>query len=383
MNEESAETSGLVPLRPVGSDDTKVCLLELNAEDASLVEHDGSLFMLIPREDAARYIRFSWDLLRGRIVSLALFEGMPPRRFRCRTREFTKLLTWLPQKPLTEIKKNIRLTGVAIALIGVLFVLVYWTFHWLWGAGFIAVGIMNILLPLRAMYLLNAAWMMAVGVIQLFLRAPIGLDPVESLDGPLPLSTIAGSALLCWATHQVSMNSPNQLIRMALAQRDRDATPTLRKSALVRTVARCNLLTAIALGCYAAGLVVTFVFLRTPSPDSASWELGGVLADLLVFVMLAVLTLATYIVLSLRTRPAYLEAKISAQLLIVVWVLFAWGLGFNLSPSDPLSIFSGTLTRGVFVLERPYVWAPLVVLVVAFNAWLKRAIDRELEDNRH
>lgn len=370
MSTETTEEIVPIDLQHLPAVEGESWSLKLEADSLTLCGPGDALALILIRSEAARHIRFARDLAHGRTLSFIVVEGLKAHKFRCGTELMDSLLSWLPQKPLAEIKKKARLTGVLIALAGIFLIVSGAAVHPVWGGGLLVLGIAGAALPRRGFYAVNGALMVLIGLIQLFFRQ----DPGAATTADQTLPTIAGIVLLCWSMQQFSQCSPNHLLRIARAERDKkDALVSRVPSRLVKRVGRCNLLSAIAFACYSAGLLIT-------SARGAGFT--SITPDLTVFVVLTLLTLASAITLGLRKGPAYLEAKISAQALIAAWVLFFWGVGFNFHPAEPLSVFSGALSQGLFLLERPYVWVPLVVLILGFNQWFSGAIERELEQNR-
>ena len=129
------------------------------------------------------------------------------------------------------------------------------------------------------------------------------------------------------------------------------------------------------------------------------------LPDLAIFGVLTILLIAIATLISRRKRPAYVEAKVAAQLMISVLVLGFWSVFLNFDPQNPMSFFGHVFALGLLVFEhpyawgslsffdgllskelaiyaRPYVWISLVLCVLLFNHWFTRKVDNELEEQR-
>lgn len=353
--------------------------VSLDEDSLTLVQPDNEKALIVSRSEAARYIRFARDLLHGLTIRFIIVEGLKSHAFRCTRAQSNELLRWLPQRPEKDVRKNVRLTALAIGLTGILMLLLTQAFIWFWGAILLLLMLPGMATGRREIYLANAAVLGTLGLIQLVLRPYLGVDPYESREIAQQLATVAGVVLVCWSMHQFGMWSPNQLLRYARSQRDeQEQQKFVVESPLVRTVGRCNLLTVIGLAFYTGGLAFSHFNNEASSPGSFS-----ALPDLMVLGILIVLMSGSAALLLYGKKAAYLEAKISAQTLIVVWVVLFWAVGANFTVSDPMSMFTGVFTDGMFLIDRPYVWAPLIALILSFNVWYSRALDRELEDNRY
>lgn len=367
------DESLLVHLRPVKGD-PEPWMVKLESDHLVLLGPDESLALVLNREEAARYLRIGFELLHGRTVTFTAGVGLKAYRFYCGRPQLHEFLAWLPQKPLREIEKNVRLSGGAMVVAAIALLILGANVSPAWALVLFAVGVLGIYRPHRAMYAFNSGVLATIAFIQLLLRPFVGVDVHADAAGPW-MATIVGTVFLGWAIQQIAMLSPNQLLRIARTARDRVAEHGEDSpSVLVRWVGRCCLMTSLALGCYGVGLAVTLF---------RGWvDADGALTDLSVMGVVAALTAFAGSVLLWRTRPAYGEAKVTGQMLIVVWGLFLWGLAFQADITEPLSFFAGVLSQGVYLLERPYVWAPLIATVAGFNVWFSRAVDRELEEQR-
>lgn len=81
-------------LRPLLGGDTYT--VELHDAMLQLHAGDGHTVLILPREEAARYLHFEWDLRRGRVVVFRLLGGLRAMRFLCPIAAANAVTAWLP-----------------------------------------------------------------------------------------------------------------------------------------------------------------------------------------------------------------------------------------------------------------------------------------------
>jgi len=335
----------------------------------TLMDPANEPVLKLPREETSRYVRFAYDLLRGHTESFVIIEGLKSYTFRCPKHHLLKLLTWMPHKTSVQVAREVRFSGIGVALFGVLHLALPQSLFWGWGVCLLAAGVLGAARPRLAMYLLNGLIMLAAG-----LWALVPWTPTET---DLP-SVIAGSVLVLWAVQQFSMLSPNQQLRAARAVRDQRAAFLPERSRVVDRIRHWNLGAAAVCGAYALAVLAS-----VPFRSGEGWgRLLPVLPDLAVFGVLAVVALAAAFGFLARKPPPYFEAKMSAQLLIAAALVCLWGILFALDFSAPLSVFGGIFGSDLGLFAKPYVWLSLMAAVLAFNRWYLRSVDRELEELR-
>lgn len=357
-------------LRPIHGSRNEQWQVHLEEDLLSLHAPDGRIVMMLPREESALHIRFDWDLLRGRMVSFEVVEGLKAYRFRCGLRDLRALLGWLPRKSREELEKEVRFYGVAVVLIGVFQLLFPAYYFWGWGLGCVGVGLAGVCFPRRWIFAVNALGMLFVGAGLLFEPHPRALLNDAYIDFARVMPTGLGSLLLIWSIQQFSLLGAGHRLRMA---RRKSTAPEMadedRPSAVVRKVMWFVGILAVLLVGQVIGLVL-------------QWYLGAVkpmFRDWVLCVTLASVAVGAVAVLRLRLHAAYLEARIAGQFTVVLGVLYLAGV-MNVPIEGSLPFPPEILWIGLFALGQPYVWAPLVLLVVLFNRWFVRAVAEELEE---
>ena len=366
--EGDAPTQAVLELAPLSGGGTWT--VRLGPDLMTLSDAAGDTVLTLHQTEAARYMRFANDIFRGRTVSFVVVMGFEKHRFRCTKEQLVRLLAWLPRKGPEEAAREIRYSGIGVALFGVLHLLV--PQHLFWGCGLVlfAAGAVGIAAPRRQIYVLNGVLMTVVGLWDLYPRRPA--------ENHL-LSVVVGSILILWGIQQLSMLEANQHLRAAREIRDRSVAFRPGKSGLTHWAGLANVLAAVVFGLYAIAVLASVPFRMTSGAMSG---FAPVLPDLGVFSVLAVLTGLSAVMLLLRQKATYLEAKVSAQLLVAATVLTLWGIVFSFHASDPFSFFGRIFAADLYSFTRPYVWMSLILCVVGFNRWFARVMDRELETLR-
>jgi hypothetical protein len=374
---KTRKTAYYLHLRPLESRDRReLWEVRLEPDVLTLLSPEDDSVLQLHREEAARYVRFAYDVLRERTISFVIIDGLKSYSFRCGKEEVMKLLSWLPQKEPEKMAKEVTVSALAVCLFGVLHLVLQQPAFTVCGVLLLAGGIMGVARPRRVMYALNGALMILVGLWDLFPHIPVGIDPRAIPPEQHLLSVIAGSVLILWGIQQLAMLEPNQQLRTARALRDEHVSFLPGRSDLVRLIGRWHL---IAAGMFAVHAAIVFVTTHFLIAESAG---GALCPDFLVSGALAVVALGAGCAYVFRERPAYFEAKVSAQFLIAAMILLGWGLVLNFSLTAPLSMFSGVLSGDMAAFARAYVWASMLPAVLCFNRWFTASVDQELEEQR-
>lgn len=368
-NARAERQPSTLSLRPAHGRAQRLWSLQLDESILSLLDAGGRIVMMLPREEAARHMRFDWDLLHGRTVSFWVVEGLKSHQFRCSGRELRQLLAWLPQKDSQVLESEVRYYGVAMVLIGVAFLLFPRFYPWTWGLAFVSLGLLAVCLPKRPMFALNAMLMIAGGLALLFWRAPTVSTQNEMLQWNLFMRTAMGSLLLLWSIQQSALLGPNHRLRTARRSKTAVHDEDWRPSRTIRKVSWMVGGLALVLWGQVAGLFVQQYF-GSSAPEWRDWALS---------LILAALSLSALAVLRFRTHAAYLEARIAGQMTVVLTIIYLAGvLIANTEGGLPFPV--DILWLGFFALGSLYHWIAIIVAVLLFNWWFSRAVDREMEE---
>lgn len=330
------------------------CALELGPEMLTLFGEDGRTILMLPREEAARYLRFQWDLRRGRVIEFRLLGGLRAMRFTCPASVTAGLTEWLPpgaSRAFSPPTLLLLFCGIAGLL---------WAPLRLPGAVIFTLAALN-MMPIRQnLALLNAITCGACALAALF-GPTLGW-----LSGPPAAAFLYGALLALTAVEQLGFIGPNRNIFEARLAAQR-TTPGRHDSTLVRAVA------------YAAGaaglaflLVAALLFALT-----RGGELLRGADDWLVFLAAGLVLLLPAPLLLLRARAPYGQALIVAQFLIAILVVYAWGLGAALLAGGTIDYTRGVFAAAIANSPQPYFALPLLLLEIAFRTWFTRAAERE------
>ncbi|MBP8129755.1 MAG: hypothetical protein KA184_09245 [Candidatus Hydrogenedentes bacterium] len=367
--ETEAPLAALV-LHPVHGDEKDAFTVSLEQDVMSLISPDERLVLMLPREEAARHIRFNYDVFHGRTVSFVIVEGLKAHTFKCPLLELEQLLNWLPQKPREEQEREVRRYGVAIVLLGAGLLLFPQYFFWVWGLALVFLGLADIWWSRDMFYGVNAAAMFVASLVLLFAPVPLGLRSGADLETARLLATGLGSLLIIWSVQQASLLGPIHRLRLARAHRDarnaRERAPSSAVKAIAWTVGALGVFFLAHLGWL--GMQA-----RAGAGEGLieDWILHGVVSGTLLLLAGS---------MWVRGFRSYVEAKLAAQFALMLAVFYAAGAGTMLWSAEALG--PQVLRMGFLAWSQVYVWAPLVVLVVVFNRWLAGRVERELEENR-
>ncbi len=361
--QDGAADSGLI-LRPLRGTHPGEWLAQLDEDIMSLTSPEGRLVLMIPREDAARLVRFQWDVMKGRTVSFVVVAGLKAYNFACPEATLRRLLAWVPTRPEEEIREEVRRYGLALVLLGAALLLFQDYFFAGWGVLFVLFGAGNIRYPWRVLYAANGAVMLILGLVFLFTATrPIGIDP-EAMSEAIRVAHIGlGSLLLIWGVEQFSLLGPDYLLRRRLAPADETVDGDTKSGAVLAVAGVLALLAVLFFG----QLAFLGYGLSTDAAPAApvDWLVAGVFAAGLGCGAVA---------LFVRGRRAYAEAKLAGQFAVIVAGLYLAGAIALRNPLAPHVLLSG-----LGALPRPFVWAPLVVTVVAFSRGYVWAVGREIK----
>ena len=360
----------------------KLWTVSFESEILTLIRPDNTVVLKLHRDEAARYMRFEYDLFRGLTISLIIIEGLKKYSFRCHRAQVMKMLAWLPHLTAEERTRQIRYSAIVLALLGLFHLALPQYLLWVWGIALLAVGLVGVLRARPAMFAANGIALFLAGLWDLLTGTPHEIRPWNVPPEARIIPVIVGSIIILWAIQQVSMLGPNKQLRAARIIRDQRASFLPGVSRLVRRIGYANLAASFVFAAYALAMLLTAPIRAKALTVEVIRGLNPAWHDGIIFGVLALLAFSSALLFLRQGRPLYFEAKVSAQLLISIVVFSLWAVAFNIRPSAPFAQFGGLFALNLTLFSRTYVWISLLVCVLAFNRWFGRAVDRELEEQR-
>lgn len=326
--------------------------LSLAEDTLSLNAEDGHTVLMLPREEAARYLRFEWDLRRGRLIEFRLLGGLRSMRFMCPAAAVEAVLAWLPARSGRRAQAH----NVALMIAGAA------GLAW---APLRAVGAMALLAGALGLAPLsrNLSGILAAICGALALASLFG-PSIGAIDGSAGGPILYGVVLAMLAIEQLAHAGPNRAVfeaRHVAVATGRHASPLVRRVAYAAGAAAAAFL---AVG-------VTLYVLPVGEPGTQAVN------DSLVFVVAAISLGAPAPLLLWRARPPYDEALLIAQLLIAVGAVYAWGLMSAALAGAPVDFARGIFAAAIANSTQPYFALPLLLLEFLFRWWFSRAAARE------
>lgn len=324
--------------------------LRLEDDILTLAGEDGHAVLMLPREEAAKYLRFDRDLLKGRVIEFRLLGGLRTMRFRCGPAA-DAIVAWLPapRQPSLQARHLLLFLAAAIGL----------ALPPLRPAGaLVLVAAVLSVTPLRQNLSLPVALITgAAALVSLFVPALTGAQ--ASLAVPFLYGIVLGLAAL----EHLALAGPNSAVLAARLAAGKGGAR--HASRLVRGV-------AYAAGAASLAFLGVSVVLYLNGPINPAE-----LPDPVIFIIAAAALGVPVPWLLTRARAPYGAALLIAQLLIAIITLYAWGLGTGLVGGVTLDYSRGVFSGALNGAQRPYFALPLLVLEVAFRAWFVRAAERE------
>jgi hypothetical protein len=347
-----------IRLRPVKGQRGADWSLVLDTDMLTLTTPEGRVVMMLPRDDAVNHVRFLWDVLRGPVLLLEVVPGLKGYHFRKTNSIQNALLEWLPQRSKTRMEFEIRRHGICMLLFTLVLFQLGNLFPTLPVTMINAAGILLLAWPVRRNVGVSAL-MLSLGGLWLLYHAAFASGLAAIGAYARPAVTAAGAVALLWGIQQTTTASANHRLEAARSEHpDSGAFPQPINVAVWYFAGGLCLLVAGFLG------AVMWNFYK--QNGATSWELGLHAAPLAATVGMAV-------ILFLRAGRGLLEVKLSAQWLIVVLVVLAYG-AWHGDPDPNASL----LQAGIRHLSRAHVWVTAVVLILGFNASFRFWLSRQL-----
>jgi hypothetical protein len=162
-----------------------VCLATDAAEFSSL---EGGDFVSVPRDQGNARIQFASAFISG--YNVAVKQNGTTHKFKLAQHDLSKLRAWLPEKTTADIKRELRNWGIGLIVLGVAHFVLAEFLSPVWGAIILVVGVLNLLIPQRGMFIVNGLALLMVGGLNIF-------------AGEIGTWTAFGILQLCWGVQEM------------------------------------------------------------------------------------------------------------------------------------------------------------------------------------
>ncbi len=164
-----------------------VNLTETQAEFSS---QEDERTIVVPREATREQIRFMQAGLMFSESTLATISGKANLDF---GKNKASLINWLPPLSEADMQKDLRSMGIGMLIIGVLSLILSSILDPIWGIILIGLGILNLIIKNRMMYIVNGVALVAVGL----------LNIITIVYSSTPLWILFGVMQIIWGVSEI------------------------------------------------------------------------------------------------------------------------------------------------------------------------------------
>lgn len=125
----------------------------------------GQERFVVPRDQGKACIRLTSALIQG--YNVVVKQNGKTYNFRLAKNDLSELRSWLPPRTTADLKDELRTHGIGMILVGVAHVVLAGFLDPIWGGVLIAVGVLNLLLTRRVLFIANGIALIAAGVLNL------------------------------------------------------------------------------------------------------------------------------------------------------------------------------------------------------------------------
>ncbi len=138
--------------------------VNLTETKAEFICQEGERTVVVPRSTARAQIKFMQTGLMFSEGTVATISNMVNLDFGVHK---AKLAKWFPPLTDEEMQKDMRGMGIGMIVVGVLSLLLRNFLDPIWGAIIIVLGILNLVIKNRSMYIVNGVALIAVGILNI------------------------------------------------------------------------------------------------------------------------------------------------------------------------------------------------------------------------
>ena len=139
--------------------------MTLEKDSARFSPVEGGEPIEIPREKALGQMAFTKEFSMLASKTLNVTHAGEVYTFQLDSGARSQVLSWLPKHTAAELKRELQAWGGGLIFLGVVHVLLHGILDPVWGAVICAVGVLNLLIPHKAMFALNGVCLILVGLL--------------------------------------------------------------------------------------------------------------------------------------------------------------------------------------------------------------------------
>ena len=169
----TTETAQVVDTGPVSFEAQRTGFLRkqtwtvrLATDAAEFSSLEGGDLVSVPRGQGNARIQFASAFISG--YNVAVKQNGTTYKFKLAQQDLSKLRDWLPEKTAADMKRELRNWGIGLIVLGVAHFVLAGFLSPIWGVIILVVGVLNLLIPHRSMFIVNGLALLLVGGLNIF-----------------------------------------------------------------------------------------------------------------------------------------------------------------------------------------------------------------------
>ena len=169
----TTETAQVVDTGPVSFEAQRTGFLRkqtwtvrLATDAAEFSSLEGGDLVSVPRGQGNARIQFASAFISG--YNVAVKQNGTTYKFKLAQQDLSKLRDWLPEKTAADMKRELRNWGIGLIVLGVAHFVLAGFLSPIWGVIILVVGVLNLVIPHRSMFIVNGLALLLVGGLNIF-----------------------------------------------------------------------------------------------------------------------------------------------------------------------------------------------------------------------
>jgi hypothetical protein len=126
---------------------------------------EGGEFVSVPKDQGNARIQFASAFVSG--YNVAVRQNSKMYKFKLAREDLSRLRSWMPEKTAADMKTELRNWGIGLILLGIAHFVFSGFLDPVWGAVILVVGVLNLLIPRRGMFIVNGIALLLVGILNI------------------------------------------------------------------------------------------------------------------------------------------------------------------------------------------------------------------------